>query len=197
MKFIFLVGPHACGKTYSSEEYVNANNDSGMIDTGPIMRKLHNNSNPNISIGTWIRNLEEKYGNNITSDLISNEIEKIISNSECENFILIGFRTLEGIFYTINHLDLDNYSILYVDAPTELLYSNFLSREKKSLSYEEFQDYLCDELNSGLKSLKEIALSDADLIDYYFRSSNNDSVKGKFDMHFNKLKEKKLIRNNK
>lgn len=124
------------------------------------------------------KKLEVQYGKDITSQLISNEIGKIMSNDECDKFILIGFRTLEGIAFTIQHLNIEDFSILYVDATQELLYQNYLAREKKNISFEDFKNYLQNELNSGLTKLRKMALN-GEMIDYYYRFSNDDSFEEK------------------
>lgn len=196
-KVLFLIGPHASGKTYTSKEYINENQDCQMIDTGPIMRKIHNQYSKETTMGEWVKNLEEIYGKNITSHIISTEIEKIINNSECNNYILIGFRTLSGIKYAINHLNIEDYSILYIDASLELLHSNYLKRENKNISQEEFNKYINDELNSGLRELKELAANENSTIEYYYRTSNNDSLKGKISMHFESIKCRKRVKEKK
>lgn len=190
-KVLFLVGPHASGKTYSSREYIAKNKNIGMIDTGPIMRRIHKEMDPDISMGDWVKKLEVQYGKNITSQLISNEIGKIMSNDDCDKFILIGFRTLEGIAFTIQHLNIEDFSILYVDATQELLYQNYLAREKKNISFEDFKNYLQNELNSGLTKLREMALN-GEMIDYYYRFSNDDSFEEKIDSHLTNCEIKKL-----
>ena len=193
-KILFLVGPHACGKTYSSTKYVEARDDVKMIDTGPIMRKLHKDNAHGISMGDWIKKLEFEYGKDITSKLILNEIEKVIINSNCNNFIIIGFRSIEGIFYVIEHLNLTDYEILYIDAPNELLYENFLKREREKISFREFKDYLDKELDSGLGKIKNEALLGSALVDYYYRNSNNDSFEYKIDNYFKNKRIKRLRR---
>ena len=193
-KVLFLVGPHACGKTYSSTKYVEKRDDVEMIDTGPIMRKLHKDNAPEISMVDWVKKIEFEYGKDITSKLILNEIEKVIINSNCNNFIIIGFRSIEGIFYVIEHLNLTDYGILYIDAPDELLYENFLKREKKEISFREFKDYLVEEFNSGLRKIKDEALLEDALVDYYYRNSNSDIFECKIDNYFTNKKVKKLRR---
>lgn len=193
-KVLFLVGPHASGKTFASKEYIKNRKEYGMIDTGPIMRKIHNQKAPELSMGAWVKELEQVYGNNITSEIISNEINNIITNSICNNFIIIGFRTLKGIAYAIEQLGIENYSILYVDATQELLYSNYLAREHKIISFNEFKEYLNDELKSGLEDLRSIALKDRNLIDYYIKTSNNNELEEYIDLHFNMCQEKKLVK---
>ena len=191
-KVLFLVGPHASGKTYSSKKYIAKKENVGMIDTGPIMRELHNKMDPRLSMEEWVNNLEVQYGKDITSQLISTEIGKIMLRSEYDHFILIGFRTLEGIIYAVKHLNLEDFSILYVDANLELLYGNYLKREKTDISLGAFQDYLENELKSGLVELRRIAISDDSRIDYYYRNSNNDGFEEKIDSHFSETRVKRL-----
>ena len=192
-KVLFLVGPHASGKTYSSKEYIANKENIKMIDTGPIIRNIHQNMDPNISIGDWVKKMELQYGKNITSQLILTEINKVMLNSECDNFILIGFRTLQGIAYIIEHLRLEDYSILYVDAPPKLLYKNYITREKTNTSFEEFTIHLENDLKSGLEEIKKLALLD-NKIDYYYRNSNYDSFKERIDSYFTNSKTKKLTK---
>lgn len=190
-KVLFLVGPHASGKTYSSREYIAKKENIGMIDTGPIMRKIHKEMSLDTSMEDWVKKLEVQYGKNITSQLISNEICKIMSNDQCDKFILIGFRTLEGIAFTIQYLNIEDFSILYVDATQELLYQNYLAREKKNISFEDFKNYLQNELNSGLSKLREMAQK-GNMMDYYCRFSNNDRFEEKIDSYLTGCEIKKL-----
>lgn len=183
-KVLFLVGPHASGKTYSTKEYIANKNDVMMIDTGPIMREIHNKMSPGTLMREWIEQIELNYGKDITSKLISGAIERIIANSDCNKFIVIGFRTLDGIKYTVRSLNLKNFGILYVDASQELLYQNYLTREKNEISFDDFKDYLQDELESGLGQIKKMALYDR-RIGYYYRHSNYDNLKEKIDDYFN------------
>lgn len=194
MQVLFLVGPHACGKTYSSKEYIKANSDTKMIDTGPIMRKIHQEQGNGLSIGDWVKKLESEYGKEITSNIISDEIGKEMNSSDCEKFIIVGFRTLEGILYTIDHLNIENYSILYADGTPELLYENYLLREKKDISYEEFKIYLNNELNSGLNKLKIIAQTNPNLIDYYCRETNDDSLLERINNHLQTINKNDKVR---
>lgn len=189
-KILFLVGPHASGKTYTAKEYISKQENVKMVDTGPIMREIHNKVAPNTTMSEWVCSLEKQYGKDATSCLISSEIGNIMANSDCDKYILIGFRTIDGILYTIKHLNIDDYSILYVDATIELLFNNYISREKKNISFEEFKLYIENELKSGLGKLKCLAL-DGELVDYYYKLSNEDQLEERIDSHFNN-KVKKL-----
>lgn len=176
-KILFLVGPHASGKTYSTNIYLSKHEGIDMIDTGPIMRSLHKNDAPDITFGEWVNELEKKYGKDITSNLISKEIEKAMTKSFNENFVIVGFRSIEGIQYAINYLGITDYNILYIDASRELLYKNFITRTKKDLSYEDFNIYLDNELDSGLGKLKTLA--DLGKIDYFYKLANEDDFSSK------------------
>lgn len=192
-KVLFLVGPHATGKTYSSKEYIADKEDIKIIDTGPIMRQTHKRMDPDISIDEWVKKMELQYGEDITSQLISTEISNTMIDSECDKFILIGFRTLKGILYTVNHLDLKDYNILYIDASPELLYKNYLARKEKYISFEAFKTYINDELASGLSELKELALNNKG-IDYYYKTTNDDNINKILDTYLSKnnIKTRKL-----
>ena len=183
-KVLFLVGPHASGKTYSSKEFIKGKDNFCIVDTGPIIRQLHREQAPDLFFGDWIANLEEKYGKNITSDLICNEIGKIFYNEKYENIIIIGFRTFPGIKYTIDKLNIDDYNILYVDAPNELLYKNYLKRESTFLSFDDFMLKLEAELDSGLLELRNMALSRDCPVDYYYRTTDYDKFEEKIGEEF-------------
>lgn len=176
-KVLFVVGPHAGGKTYSTREYLSDNNisDVTMIDTGPIMRELHDKSGHQGNIGEWVSQLEDRYGDLITSVLITDEIKERLSNRGNKKAILIGFRTLDTIRFVIQELGLKDFSVLYVDGSFDLLYRNFLSREHKNITPDEYLEYLAEEQESGLKVLKKCAISKKRGFTYFFKKSNDDS----------------------
>lgn len=190
-RVLFLVGPHASGKSYSSKEYIAKNPETVMIDTGPIMREVHNQDAPELTMGEWVERLEKKYGNDITSQIINSEIKKRMDKSNSSEYILIGFRTLEGIMYTMKNLELKNCSILYVDATKNLLYKNFTLRGG-DMTFEKFEKYLENEEKSGLGILKQIALEDSNLIDYYYRTTNDDCIENQIDFQLKKMRKREI-----
>ena len=194
MKFIFLTGPHASGKTYTTKKAISDNNinNVSIIDTGPIMRQIHKEKSPNTSMGEWVNLLQQQYGQDITSELISSEIEKRITNDNNDVVIVIGFRTLRGILYTVERLGIEDYKILYVDASFDLLYKNFVARTNKQISKEEFYEYLMDEQRSGLSSIRAMAVMGNEGIDYYYRESNEDDLDKYIISYINKAKVKEL-----
>ena len=176
-KTLFFVGPHACGKSYFAYKYVNnANEYIEIIDTGPIMRRLHAEQSPDIPIGQWVDNLEQEYGPNITNELICKEIQRLYNNNQYNVIFLIGFRSLEGIEFAINSLNIIDYKILYIDADIELLYDNYISREG-FIEFDAFKEKLNMELQSGLDVLKEEALTNKnDNYIYFYKKSNLDDL---------------------
>lgn len=193
-RVLFLVGPHAAGKTYTVRNILQQNDGFSMIDTGPIMRNLHSMMNPELSMGEWVEELEKIYGKDVTSELISKEILKVMSESSCENLIIIGFRSLQGINYVTEHLGIEDRSILYVDASPELLYFNYVSREDSVVSLQDYQKYISDELKLGLDVMRELALSKQSDIDYFYKTANNDDLQEIITSYFDRDYENKLVR---
>lgn len=182
-KVLFLIGPHASGKTYTSMEYINKNSGVGIIDTGPIMREIYLKSGYNKPINEWVSDLETKYGPRITSKIINERINYLMNSSDKDNFIIIGFRSLEGIDYVINDLNIKNYSILYLDCDKNLLYDNYCNREKGA-TIDEYESRLDYEYSLGLSKMRNIAILKDSFIDYHYRISNNDSLLAKIDKYF-------------
>ncbi len=175
-KVLYLVGPHACGKTYSSLSYAKKVGDTAIIDTGPMMRSIHAKTCPDIPMGEWIKLLEQKNGLDISSKLISEQIKSDFERINYSKYIIIGFRSLRGIIFSAEYLGLDDYHILYLDGDSKLLYSNYLDREHNDLSFEEFCLLLHEEEKLGLIEMKKRALEGDETIKYFYRTSINDNI---------------------
>lgn len=146
-----------------------------MIDTGPIMRELHERDSSDTTIDEWVLELENKFDKNITSQLITDEIKRRVEKGNYENALLIGIRTIDTIKYVFQKMNVEEFQILYIDAKKELLYQNYLSRERKQLSFLEFNQYLTDELDSGLSVLRDYAIIGYNHFQYFFKNTNFDS----------------------
>ena len=89
--------------------------------------------------------------------------------------IISGNRCIEGITYIINCFNLTNYRIIYLDASFDCLKTNYESREKKSLTDEQFQDKIDGGNKMGLLSLKQFILENLNNnCYYYFKKANED-----------------------
>ena len=199
MKVQFIVGPHASGKTYSSKEALKNEELSNVkiIDTGPIIREIHSKVAPELSIGEWIDNLEKQYGDNISDEIISNEIKRRLNDDD--KAIIIGYRTLKGINYVLDKIKPDDYQILYLDASLSLLYKNYIERTKNNISIEEFKKYIEEEYNSGLNILKEECFNGNSNFQYIYKKSNEDSFEtilieffGKHKNLYKKIEQKEI-----
>ena len=193
-KLLFLVGPHASGKSYSAKKYTAKHENIGIIDTGPIMRGLKEKEAPDLEMGEWIEQLEKKHGKNISSVLISREIKKIMLSSDYEEYFIIGFRSLPGILYTLDVINEYDYDILYLDGEEELLHRNYQLRKEENISTEEFRVLLDEEMKLGLNYMKELAIEEKDnTIKYHKRTSSNEDLTLVFDEYLKseeKIKKK-------
>ena len=183
MKAMFLVGPHASGKTYSAKLALQNGSldDVLLIDTGPMIRKIHASLAPEMKLSEWVEKIEEEHGDNITDDLIIREIELELLKQKKDKCLIIGFRTLDGINYLMNHMEVDDYKVLYIDADINLLYQNYQRREKE-IPYDKFLDYILEEYHSGLEELKQECMTNENF-EYVFKTDNSFTL----DEHINKF----------
>lgn len=152
--FIFLVGPHGVGKTYTASKLLQYSNDILHIDLGPIIRSAHKRENPNVSLGEWISEGEEKYGKNYSDMVLCREIEKTIAASSRDKVLITGSRSVAGMEYIVKHFAIENPTLIYLDGPQSLLQRNYENREKLNLSKEEFKEILEKERAMGLPGFK-------------------------------------------
>lgn len=192
MKVLIVVGPHASGKSYSINKNLDENlMKATIVDTGPIMRKKHQESGTEKKIGEWVEELEKLNGKDITSEIISNEIKKQIDLEQNENIIIIGYRTFDSINYLINSLKIEDFQIIYLDAPISLLYSNYCKREGTTKTFNEFETYIHDEEKSGLILLKAYAMLNCEHFSYFYKQSNEESFEHLVTEYFRKPKTRK------
>lgn len=173
MRILFLTGPHAVGKSYFMQQLATTNHFF-QFDTGPEMRKMHKESLSTKSIGEWVDDLEKNFGPFITCDMLCKVLES--RNRNTDNIIITGFRQIEGIEYMINYFQPDDYEILYIDGTFDLLKKNFIFRENKNISDDEFKKYLLSEEDWGLRKLKEYVLNNKSNCRYIKKQSNDDEI---------------------
>ena len=167
----FIVGPNGVGKTFFANKFSNDTNIK-TFDTGPILRNIYKSRNLNIPFSKWIQIGETEYGDNFAIGLICEEIKKDFNSSN--DIIIIGNRSIDGINYTINKLNITNYSIIYLDASFHCLKTNYESREKKLLTDKEFNKLIVGGNKMGLDKLKEYVISHPESCCYFYKEHNCD-----------------------
>jgi len=171
----FIVGHHGIGKTFLIEQLSERFNLTH-IDTGPLIRRVHKDqtNGRNIDIGEWVKLGESKYGKDFTNMIICKSIESTINNSENSLIFITGNRSLAGINYISRYFSFSSKpKIIYIDAPFRLLKENYVKREKKSLTNEEFKKILDKEVDSGLNDIRNYVLSNLDTCIYYYKEEND------------------------
>ena len=173
MKSIFLVGHRGSGKTYLAnklkEEY-----EVLHIDTGPLIRKNHKENFPEYDFVTWLELGEKKYGENFSNIVVCKEIENILKNSYVKNDLLIitGNRSMQGIKYIIKEFGIQEFKVIFLDAPFECLKQNYVKRENLNLSDDEFKAIINVEKNMGISEVKEYAKNNNNNSIYIYRENN-------------------------
>lgn len=94
----YFCGHRGCGKNYLASQIIEKI-PIEIIDTGPIIRNAYKKyKTNNISFKEWMRENEEKYGEDFSNMLIS----KLTSLKRERDYIVVGYRSIEGIKYLIN-----------------------------------------------------------------------------------------------
>lgn len=182
MKLIFIVGPHAVGKTTLAKE-IEGKLGFPYIDAGQTMRGLKQKYAPNISMEEWMKYLESKYGTDISNLMLARVMKKQLEGCKPKCYIIVGFRQLSGIKSIINHLNIKDSNILFIDASLELLKSNYDlrlntddSRKDRKLDKNEFVEYINAEKSRGLEEIRNFVKRHSDKSLYVYKQNNEDNV---------------------
>ena len=183
MKFLFVSGPHAVGKSYTMSKLAKDLNMT-LYDTGPIMREYHKKLAPDKSMGEWVTGLEAKHGKKVTAFMLAKKLKDKMKEENTSGVIIVGFRTGEGIFQFMDIMKSNDFGVLYVDGTMELLYENYNRRLQSTTNqrkdavktYEEFEYYINEELASGLSEIRDCALSGAPMTYYFKKEDNGDGL---------------------
>lgn len=163
---IFITGPHGAGKTTLG---MGLPKDIFLtIDTGPILRSIWQETNPQISFQEFIQNGETIYGINFTDELLTDEINRLIDfrlkDRGFEHLVLLGSRSINGVNYLKRnikkHFNRENSFIIYIDGDKSVLYRNYCIKQVDKISILKFQELLTLDKNMGLETIK----SEADFV---------------------------------
>ncbi len=160
---IFIVGAHATGKTYLADTISKLN--FVRIDLGPMLRTIYQNSGSKESFSEWIQHGEQNFGKNFADDLLVREIKSIMERTNTEttrpiDYIIIGSRSVLGLKYITEHIEKfknrDN-TIIFLDAPFDILYRRYKKREGVNITTKQFEEILDKDRKMGLEELRSVA----------------------------------------
>lgn len=155
-KIIFPVGHHASGKTefcsYLAEEH-----GFRVIETGLMMRRLYGEREEeyhDLDIRSYVKQKISKDENFIyryfyDSIRIIEEGSSLVAVNGMRSYKSI--QKLRASRLNVQH------EIVWIDAPSELLYERYIKRENVQISFEEFHDLLEIDLALGLGEIEGFA----------------------------------------
>lgn len=168
----YFCGHRGCGKNYLASQ-ITENIPIEIIDTGSIIRNAYKKYNVNnSSFKEWMRENEEKYGKNFSNMLIS----KLTTIKKGRDYIIVGYRSIEGIKYFNKCFGIGDYRIFFIDGDYELFRENYNKREKTDISKEEYEKIVQIEESMGIKELKEFVVNNQNKGRYYFKKQNDDII---------------------
>lgn len=168
----YFCGHRGCGKNYLASQIIEKI-PIEIIDTGPIIRNAYKKyKTNNISFKEWMRENEEKYGEDFSNMLIS----KLTSLKRERDYIVVGYRSIEGIEYFNKYFGVESYRIYFIDGDYELFRRNYNAREKTNISKEEYKKIVEIEDLMGIKKIKDFVLNNQDKGKYYFKKQNDDTI---------------------
>ncbi len=156
---IFLTGPHGAGKTTIAEMLVG--HGFVYLDLGKLLRGKYREEDPEVSFESWCKVNEEKVGPSFTDDVIVLEIDALrrsiaASAKPPRDLVIVGSRSLNGIRHITGRVPNFNgrgNSVVYIDAPPEVLMQRYCDREGKQLSRSDFDALLERDVQMGLPSI--------------------------------------------
>ena len=93
-----------------------------------------------------------------------------------KNYIVIGYRSMEGIRYFNQYFGIKEYQIFFIDGDYELFRKNYNTREKKDISKEEYGKIIETEKLMGIQGIKNFVLNNQKNGKYYFKTQNDNSI---------------------
>lgn len=181
----YFCGHRGCGKNYLANQITEKLNIK-TIDTGPIIRKAYKQFNKeNIGFGEWMKKNEIKYGKNFSNMLIC----KLVKIENGKDYIIIGYRSIEGIYYFNENFKVKEYSIFFIDGDYDLFRENYNKREKTNISDDEYRGIIEIEKKMGIDKLKEFVLDNNAIGTYYYKKENDKEI---YDDVLRKIKNRKI-----
>ncbi len=157
---IFITGPHGVGKTHTCR--LLTRHGYYCVDLGPIIRKLHTESAPKLTLSEWIRRGEHAHGRHFTNNLLAQHlIERLTRRAVKTNYcdiILSGSRSVSGINYIARRLRAFTVypaKIIYITAPLSRLRFRYCRREGIHISMSKFKKLLAVDRAMGIEEIRK------------------------------------------
>lgn len=161
---LYPTGHHGVGKTELCDYLVDGYGFE-VVETGAMVRHLYANRDvrfEDYSLGEYVRAMEDLEPGYFDKHLASH-IDAI--RGDHGRIIVNGMRTLVNIDRTRINYPHTTHSIVWIDAPFDVIFERYKMREHDELTIEEFRDLLDFDLGLGLALIKNEA-------DFFI---NNDS----------------------
>lgn len=155
-KIIFPVGHHASGKTEFCD-YLADEHGFRVIETGSMMRRLYGEREEEyqgLDIKSYVKQkLAED--ENFFDDYLNNLIR--IAEEDSNLVAVNGMRSYDNIQKIRASRPHAQHEVVWIDAPSELLYERYLKRENVQMSFDEFCELLNMDLALGLGEIEGVA----------------------------------------
>lgn len=168
----YVCGHRGCGKNYLSNQLAQ-NTKMEIVDTGPLIRGAYTKFNQeNLTFGEWMKKNETKYGENFSNELIC----RMANIKPQKDYIVIGYRSLNGIKYFQDFFNINGYIIIFIDGDFELFRNNYNKRENLYISKEDYAKIVSIENLMGIQELRDFSKSNPKNGRYFYKTKNDDTI---------------------
>lgn len=168
----YFCGHRGCGKNFLVNQIIKEV-PIEIIDTGPIIREVYSKYNKdNYTFKEWMEFNEKKYGENFSNMLIT----KMVNIKEEKDYIVIGYRSIEGIKYFNKAFNIKDFKVYFIDGDYELFRKNYNKRENRNITQKEYNGIIELENSMGIEKLKKFVLNNESNGKYYYKEKNDDII---------------------
>ena len=168
----YFCGHRGSGKNYLANQISNRV-PIEIIDTGPTIRKVYGEHNEKkLSFKDWMAYYENKYGKDFSNMIICKSTQIDLE----KNYIVIGYRSLEGIEYFNQFFAINQFKIIFIDGDLELFKNNYNKREKTNFTTEDYQKIVEIEELMGINKLREFVKNNQRIGEYYYKKQNDSLI---------------------
>ncbi len=159
---IFIAGPHNVGKTSLAKGLISFG--FVHIETGDVVRMIHQKSYPDIDFHQWACEQEHQFDDFIAAEVLKAR-EKILGSADSlQDVIVTGNRQMRGILSILEKvlpIRGKGNIIIFLDADDQVLFERQVAREDRLVSGLTFKRFVEDFLNydrvMGIDEIKERA----------------------------------------